>query len=230
MEPSRSNQVRASGEDAATEVAREQAQELLDEIQTPRSDDRPRWRHPGFQRMRWSWDPNDAATMIRIHEEAERVIVAQFVEAYAVLNEIYDIVRQPEIGPEGDVVKDRFGFTVWKRSPYSGSYVEDWTNLTRKQISDFIGKIVTQLFKWEMHRDSLWADAMIAKSQFEERFAIAYGESTGKTVDDRSAAGNRDAAEERYFAVFVTYVSRLADSVVRSMDRLQVRLKDLLQS
>lgn len=226
----RANQVRASGETAAVEVAREQVEALFEEPTTPATDDRPKFRTPGFQRMRYTWLPHDAALIAQIHEEAMRVVVHYFADAYSLLNQIFDIVREPMRTPDGEVLKDRYGFTLWQKSEYGGGYVEDWTNLTRKQIGDFIGMIVTQLFGWEMRRDTMWADAMIAKAQFEERFAVAYGESSGKTVDDRTAAGNRDAAEERYYAIYMTYVSRLADSAVRSMERIQMRLKDLLQS
>ena len=231
MVSSRSNQTRASGESTSEEVAREQGQELLTEIETPKSDDRPKFRTPGFQRMRYSWDnERDASIVARIHHEAESVIVRQFSEAYAVLNQIFDIVRKPVVDEHGQIVLDQHGFKVWQRSEFGSGFVEDWTNLSRRQTGDFVGMIVTQLFKWEMRRDTMWAEAMIAKAQFEERFAISYGEALGKTVDDRTAAGNREAAEERYFAIYVTYMSRLADSIVRSMDRIQMRLKDLLQS
>jgi hypothetical protein len=39
-----------------------------------------------------------------------------------------------------------------------------------------------------------------------------------------------EAADERYFAIFESVLSRKADAIVRSMERLSQRLKDVMQS
>ena len=67
---------------------------------------------------------------------------------------------------------------------------------------------------------------MFAKAQWEERFSIAFDAPMSGTVDDRRAAGNIDAREERYFAIFLSLYSRKADSIVRSMELLSQRLRD----
>jgi hypothetical protein len=222
-------QRRRSGEPGAAEEAVKQAEEIDQPLAEESKEERAkRWRTPGFQRMRFTWRPEDAGVVQSAHVAADQAIVRAFPDAYRLMNDIYTIVREPQMNKAtGEVVTDANGFTVWMRTP-DGGYVEDWSALTRKQMSEFIGAITVKIFGWEQTKDALWMDAMMAKAQFEERFAIAYDSSLKGTVDDRTAVGNKDAAEERYFAIFLSTLSRKADSLVRSMDRLSMRLNNLL--
>jgi hypothetical protein len=45
------------------------------------------------------------------------------------------------------------------------------------------------------------------------------------TIDDRTQWGHQFSAEERYFAVFRSVLSRKADALVRSMERLRRMLE-----
>jgi hypothetical protein len=221
-------QKRASGEPGAIEEARTAADEMTDEVKVDLPEDQTRkWRTPAFQRMRFQWRGDDAAVMSSAQHAARQTIANLFGDAYALMHRIYEIVRDPVLDDHDEIVRDAYGFPEWKRQP-DGWYVEDFSRLTRKQREDFLGSLVTALFAWEQQAAILWSEAMFAKAQFEERFAIAYDAPMTGTVDDRRAAGNKDAAEERYFAIYVSTVSKMADALVRSMDRLQTRLKDLL--
>lgn len=74
---------------------------------------------------------------------------------------------------------------------------------------------------------------MFSKAQWEERFALAFNDTTagGRKTDEamtqKARAGSRD---ERYFAIFESLYSRKADALVRSLERLGQRLKDSLYS
>ena len=79
-----------------------------------------------------------------------------------------------------------------------------------------------------MASSDAWGEAMFAKAMWEETFSIGYSASVSGTIDDRTAAGRIGAAEERYFAIFMTLYSRKAEAITRSMALLGQRLKDTL--
>ena len=70
---------------------------------------------------------------------------------------------------------------------------------------------------------------MFGKAMFTERFAIEYDAPMSGTIDDRNAVGNVKAAEDRYFALMLTSVSRRADAIVRTLNNLALRLRDTIQ-
>ena len=220
--------MRASGESSANHEAIEQGEGLTEEMQLTRPGE-PQWRTPKFMRMRFNWGDEDERRVIQTAQETiQSVLVREFLDAYRIMADLHAAVRIQETDDvTGMEIFDDKGQPVWIMTE-SGYPFEDWTRLTNRQIETFLGMITTRLFGWEQTAARMWTDAMLAKARFEERFAIAYGESGKRTVDDRTAAGNEDAAEERYHAVFLTGLSRRADALVRSMERISIRLKDLL--
>lgn len=226
------NKVRASGMSAADSEARLEAERLPEPHTEQLPEESPTWqsRTPRFTRMRFDWPTREERqVMDRARIGVNTRIVNEFRDAYFILNAIYDVIREPELDVNGNVKVDQFGMTVWAKTP-TGFYIEDFTKLTRKQMEHFVGLITTRLFEWEQMAADLYAEALFAKAQFEERFAISFDAPLSGTVDDRRASANRDAAEERYFAIFETHLSRRADAIVRSMDRLSQRLKDILSA
>jgi len=225
------NTQRGHGETGAVAEAKSAAETMLDQNVLELPEERAtKWRTPGMIRMRFTWASTEERVVIdRAKNEANRVTQIVFADAYAIMNRVYDIVRESELDANGTPKRDEHGFLVWRRRP-DGWYDEDFTRLTRKQREDFLFSITTALFGWEQRAADLWADAMFSKAQFEERFAIAYDAPMKGTVDDRNAKANMEAADERYFAIFESVLSRKADAIVRSMERLSQRLKDVMQS
>ena len=223
----KSGQVRASGERAADEVAKEGSEELDHPIRVDLPEERERtFRTPGFSRMRVEWGKDDWMVVQQAKESVEGRIINNFFDAYQIMHEVYDLVRTPVINPDtGEVEVDRFGFKRWEQTS-SGSYEEDWTRLTNRERESLLFAITTRLFEWHQRSADAWGEAMFAKAQWEERFSIAFDAPMSGTVDDRRAAGNIDAREERYFAIFLSLYSRKADSIVRSMELLSQRLRD----
>lgn len=223
------NKARASGISGSAEEARDEVARL-EELHTeelPEENLKYALRTPKFTRMRFDWAPDDRMVVERARATVDGRITREFADVLYLLNDIYTIIRKQEVDEFGDPKFDHFNLPIWERGP-DGRYIEDFTLMTRRQMEHFIGLITVRLFDWEQKAADLWADAMFAKAQFEERFAIAFDAPMSGTVDDRRAAGNKDAAEERYFAIYATYLSRRADAVVRSADRLSQRMKDLL--
>lgn len=218
---------RASGLTAASEEATAEAAKMTEPIEAavmPEERER-KFRTPGFSRMRFDWSPEDRVVVSMAQRSVEERVLANFADAYQTMYEVYDLVRTPVTDEAGEPRKDEYGFTIWRRSP-SGSYDEDWTKLSLKEKERFLFEITTRMFEWEQRAADAWGESMFAKAQWEERFAIAFDAPMAGTVDDRRAAGNKDATEERYFAIFVTLYSRKADAIVRSLALLGQRLKD----
>lgn len=225
-----SKQRRASGETGAVEEAKLATEEMDQPVEADLPPDTPKYnfRTPKFSRMRLDWANSEERMVIeRARLEVDKRILHEFPEVYYVLNAIYEIVRDPELDGNGHPRTDQFGYPIWKRTP-EGFFIEDFNRLTRKQTEQQMGVIITRLFAWEQKAQDIWAEAMFAKSAFEERFAISYDAPMTGTVDDRKAAANKDAAEERYFAIYMTHLSRRSEALIRSMDRLAKMLKDTL--
>lgn len=183
---------------------------------------------PGFARMRTDWEGPDASTVQAVKHIVDGRILSHFADAYAIMNEVYDIVREPNVDANGVVETDRYGFPIWKRTN-TGSFVEDFTKLSTAMKEDFLFKITTRIFEWEQAAADAWGEAMFAKAQWEEAFAVSFDEPVGRlTIEDRTQRGRLGSRDERYFAVFLSLYSRRADAIVRSMGLIGQRLKDTL--
>lgn len=221
-------QPRASGEPGATEEAREAASSIgapVDDIASA-GVDKPRYnlRTPAFARMKWTNTPEERAVLDASRLVVDERMYHEFPDAYRVMQDIYEVVRDPVV-INGEIQRDRFGMPVWQRHE-DGWIKEDFTRLSQRQMEEFIFKISVKLFAWEQKAQDLWAESMFAKAQFEERYAIAYDASIAGTVEDRKNWGSKDAAEERYYAIFLTHLSRRAEALTRSMERLALRIND----
>ncbi len=215
-----------AGEDAITPITVEPE---------PEADPDPRrhrttFQSPSLSRMRFDWNSDDRAVIQAMTTEIDKTILKVFGDAWQIMMEIFEIVREPELDLNGRPLTDGFGLVVWKTNS-KGLFVEDFGKLTRAQRDHFLFAITTRVFAWEQRAADLWTDAMVAKGLYEEHFAISYDDFGGRTrgtVDDRRSYAQREAAEERYFAIFRTAMSRKADALVRTMTQLAQRLKDSL--
>jgi hypothetical protein len=183
----------------------------------------------GFSRMRTEWRPGEAAEVAGIVQQAQGIIRRTFPDAYLIMNELWDLVREPVVDRDsGQIVTDVFGWPEWVKLP-SGAYKEDYTRLTGREKDDFLLRITTGLLEWEQKASTAWLEAMLAKGRWEESMASGFIAPSGKvTVEERTQRGRAHAAEERYHAIFRAAVSRSAEQLVRSLERLGQRLKDSL--
>lgn len=183
----------------------------------------------GFSRMRTEWRPGDAAEVSGIVQQAQGVIHRAFPDAYLLMNDLWSLVREPVVDPgTGEILTDVFGWPQWRKLP-SGAYIEDYSRLTGKEKDDFLLRITTMLIEWEQQASSLWLESMLAKVRWEEMMAEGFTAPTGRvTVEERTQRGRAHATEDRYHAVFRSAVSRSAEALVKSLERLGQRLKDSL--
>jgi hypothetical protein len=218
-------------EEAAAAAADEAGETLADSLAVEVPEERARkWRSPAFARMRTNWRSAEEREVVAAAKTiAEKRILEMFPDAYRILSDLFDIVRDAELDAEGNPKRDQNGLIIWKIRPGTGTPVEDFSRLSRQEREDFFMAITTRLVDWEARSADLWAESMFAKAAWEERFAIEYNKPIDDTIEGRTAYGNRNAADEKYFALFLTYLSRRADSVVRTMTLLAQRLKESLQ-
>lgn len=209
------------------EIAREADQPLTVDIDPDRTRETST---TGFARMRTDWRPGEGAEVLGIVQQAQGIIHRTFPDAYLIMNELWELVRNPVVNVgTGEIKTDIFGWPEWVKLP-SGAYEEDYTRLTAREKEDFLLRITTGLLEWEQKASSVWLEAMLAKGRWEEAMATGFtAPMQGRTtVEDRTQRGRAYAAEDRYHAIFRAAVSRSAEQMVRSMERLGQRLKDSL--
>jgi hypothetical protein len=225
-----SNNVRASGQTAAAEVAHEQGAELDQQVAPELPDERKRkFATSGHSRMRVEWRPEQRAELNQMHHAVQRQLTENFSDAFALLVEIWTLVREP-VQVNGEVVRDRVtGMPEWRRTP-SGGYIEDWGKLNVRERERFLYQLTTRLAIWEQRAAEAWYESMYAKVTWEMSFSDGFERlegATKDTVEARTARGKLAAREDHFFAILSTYYSRKAEALVRSMERIAQRLKDI---
>src|SRR5690606_11772818 len=125
---------------------------------------------------------------------------------------------------EVTILKEPTGEPKWKRDQF-GNIVEHWDRMTLREREEDILRISLFLVECQQRAADAWGEAMMAKAYWEENFVLGFRGAKG-TNDHRTNEGKYSAREARYFALFRAWVSRKADALVKSMERLDQRLKD----
>jgi len=191
------------------------------------------FRYTNFSRMRFSWIGEDRARLDEIQRQADLALRSRFQDALDLLDRIFLCVREPAVDGEGEVRLGPDGRPVWQADE-QGHPVEDWSLLGDTQRGNFLFAINTHLYGWEQGAVDLWAEAMYAKVNWEEKFANAFIKLPGNaisgkpTIDDRTQTGHAFSAQERYFAVYCSALSRKADALIRSMTRIGRMLENTM--
>jgi len=220
------DQRRQSGKTGGDEIVEEASKDLDQALNVELPEERERrFRSPGFARMKLGLSQEDREVMDRVHGLVNQRIDTVFADAFAIMHELFDLVRE-RVPEDGGI--DEFGLPVWKRTE-SGMFMEDWSRLTSRQREHYLYLITTRLFEWTQQQTESWAEAMFAKAAWEASFSAGYESLDGSkpTIGDREARGRLQSLEDKYYAIFVTYLSRKADAVVKTMELLGQRLKDV---
>lgn len=224
------NRLRASGKTTGEEVTAEQAKELTEQPTVELPDERKRrFQTTGFSRMKSDWDTEQSRFVRIMHRNIDDHLRKAFADAYALQEELFLLVRTPAVF-NGEPVVSPDGSPEWKRKPGTGDFEEDWNRLNAKQRERFLYQITTRMFSWEQRAAEAWAESMYAKVIWEQEFSAGYDElpqGSKDTIEGRTARAKMAAAEDQLLAIFKTYYSRKTDAVVRSMERLAQRIKDI---
>jgi hypothetical protein len=186
----------------------------------------------GFSRMRTNWVGDDARMIMELETLSDKIIRRRFAVAFAVIERIRAHVRTQAVSTRtGELLVYEDGTPQWEKDEY-GVPVEDWTMLADRDRDALLFTIATHMFEWELAKGNTWFEAMVAKGQWEEIFSRGYTALpdhvvSGKpTIEDRTHHSQKNAANERYFALFESSLSRKADGVVRAMAGLQKVLEN----
>jgi hypothetical protein len=228
----------SSAQEQIARVTREadQPDAITDEIpmEPDLHEDRTRqFTHTSFSRMRTTWAGDDAERMAEVKAVADDIIRTEFAVAFSIVERLRRHVRTPLLTDEGtgEIRHYPDGTPMWECDEL-GVPAEDWGQLSDRDRDGLLYTINLWLFEWELVAVDKWAEAMYAKVQWEERFAKGFialpgMQVSGKpTIDDRTQWGHQFSAEERYFGVFKSALSKKADALVRSMNRLQRMLEN----
>jgi hypothetical protein len=223
------NNVRASGQTTAEEVTPEATADIDKPVTTER--EKPVNLTRAFQRMRTDWNSKDRETIQSVKNIVDQQIFENFRDAYALMFEIHNLVRESQTDGQGAVKTDAAGWPLWQENR-DGTYVENWDKITRKDRERFLHMIITRMFEWEQTAADIWGEAIFSKAQLEEAFATGFDSIVDPkaTVDARTARANKLSADHRYLAVYKSYYSRKADAIVRTMQGLSQRFKDISAS
>ncbi len=179
-----------------------------------------------LSRMKTSWTGEDAHTVALVRKQAEIDIRTIFRDAFGIMIDVYLEVRQPKVDSDGSLILDENGLEpLWEEDGF-GKIIENWNLLTDKKREQFIMEIVTVMVRTEQKAADLWGESQLAKAKWEDTFVEGFLRSKG-TNDARTNEGKAGAREDRYFAIYKSWVSRKADALVRSLERLCQRLKDI---
>lgn len=217
----RDPELRASGLTTSQEVTQQEAQALTEPINPQLPDERVRkFNTPGFSRMRLDFDGPERMQMKLVHDTVTRRVKAEFADAYALMFKLWQVVREEEL-VEGKL--------TW-RTGEDGQPIEDWSKLNLRQMERFIFQFTTRQFAWGQRREEAWAEAMFGKVTWEQAFSMAYENLPPKakdTIEGRTARAKTLAKEDHFLALYLTYYSRKVDALVRSLEGIGQRLKDV---
>jgi hypothetical protein len=219
----------SSGETAGEEVVQEATKTFAEPAAVTLPEERARrFRTTGFSRMRTDWHTDDRIMMTRVKALVEKVFAEAFGDAELLLYGLLNTVREPVLDERGELQPGPDGLPIWRRNA-NGTFAEDWTKLTARERERYLFQITTSLYAWEQRAADIWGEAMLAKALWEDAFSIGYESLPGAkpTIDDRTARGKLESRDDKYFALYVSWLSRKADALVRTMTLLSQRLKDV---
>lgn len=212
---------RVSGKTAAEETVDEVSDEVTQtDLLNVDVDTKKKFRTVGFQRMRTDWNAEDKIIIEKARKLANDRLFQEFKDGFNILSWVYSLVREPEVDENGEIQVDSQNQVIYQRNEY-GVYVEDYSKLTTKDRDNLLFAISTRLFSWEQKAADIWGEALQSKGVWQEKFSLEFEAPMSGTQGDREARGNKESAQERYFAIYVSTYSRKADAFVADMKSLQ---------
>ena len=225
---SESGHRRSDGKSVADTNAEEVIAAAEQEEEVVEADDWKRFRTPGFQRMRLNWLSDDKRVVAQSRAVVGHRLLEEFRDLFLLTDRIFSVIRTPIFDPEtGEIATNADGATQWVLAE-SGYPQEDYSRLTMREREQFLFEITVNLIFWQQRAADIWGEAMLAKAQWEERHAHGFDLPRSGTDATRENSGKLTSRDERYFAVFMGWYSKKADSLVRSIELLGQRLKDSL--
>ena len=170
-----------------------------------------------FQKIRFSWRPEDRAVLEQIRVAADAMFNEAFATAISVVDEFYLQLRVPQLR-NGVVVRDAGGRPVWETDE-NGSPVERWSLLTGQDIEFTLANLQRLRFSVASQVNQLFLEALYARHVASDVYDDEWGKVMEGTQGDRQARSNRESRVDRYGAFFRFYLYSTAKTFLDELDK-----------
>jgi hypothetical protein len=152
------------------------------------------------------WEDDDKADIEYVMGKVDKSVHNQFAQVFDVENKLLMKVRTQL--PNGQ----------WLMSS-DGSYVEDWSQVSEKDMELFIQEAAAWLFFYNQDVIDAYAEAVFAKYTYDDAYDSEYsGQLTG-TVGDKTARAKRRTQSERWLALYKTIYYKKAQGILDGLDQ-----------
>lgn len=161
------------------------------------------------------FEPEDRRMMDMLLKAADERLATEYAQLFEIESQFIDKVRQRiPVSAGGGYARNA-----------NGSYIEDWTQLTLKDMETFI-LAATQYIVFDSQQSiNAQAEASYASMFYNEAYSKAYNEPLSGTVDARTATATLMAQRERWRAQFCSHYWKKAKDLVDRMDAMVRRVE-----
>ena len=177
-----------------------------------------------FQKIRFSWRPEDRAALERIRMSAEGMFAEAFEATIQVIDRFYECLRVP-VQREGVVVKDAAGRTVWLTD--ERGVIERWSQLTGQDIEETLVNLERVKLSLVPQVNKLMLEAIYARQIAGDISDDGWLGVLDGTQGDKQATANRKSQKDRYHAYFRFYLFSQADSFLKEVNAFAKLLENI---
>lgn len=157
-------------------------------------------------RLTLDWDDDDKADIEYVMGRVNKSIHNQFAQVFDVENKLLMKVRTQL--PNGQ----------WLMSS-DGSYVEDWSQVSDRDMELFIQEASAWLFFYSQDAVNAYAEAVFAKYTYDDAYDAQYSAQLTGTVGDKTARAKRRTQSERWLALYKTIYYKQASNIIEALDQ-----------
>ena len=159
-------------------------------------------------RLKVEWSEDEKSDLDFIQQSIEQRIRQDYAQAFAIEEQVLAKVRTPLPPGQGP---------GWARNT-DGSYVEDWSRITPKEMEGFVQAASSEAFFASQRVIDSYAEAVFAKFNYDDAYDEAYSGILTGTVGDKTAKAKRKTQKERWMALYRTLYYKRAKEVVDRLD------------
>lgn len=159
-------------------------------------------------RLKVEWSEDEKADIDFIQQSIEERIRLDYAQAFAIEEQVLAKVRTPLPPGQGP---------GWARN-MDGSYIEDWSRITPKEMESFVQAASSEAFFASQRVIDSYAEAVFAKFNYDDAYDEAYSGILTGTVSDKTAKAKRRTQKERWMALYRTLYYKRAKEVVDRLD------------
>ena len=161
-----------------------------------------------FTKVRFSWRPEDRATLERIRMSADGMFEEAFGYAITIIDDFYMSLRIPE-QRNGVVVRGADNRPVWKKNE-RGQPLEDWNQITGQDVEHTLANLARLKMEVAPQVNQLMLEALYARTVASDVYDDEWVAIMDDTIPGRTARSNRANRTDRYHAYFRFYIYSVA--------------------